>query len=105
MATCCATIPLASRDGAFTRAETRVSPSLVHILPVKEVFSGGKREEVLIQGSGFIISPDGYVVTNEHVAGDSKSVKCILQSKEEMYADVVGVDDETDIAVLKLKTD
>ena len=82
-----------------------MAPALVHICPVKEVYNQGKREEVLAVGSGFLISADGYVVTNEHVAGKSKQVRCVLSSKEEVEAKVVGVDPYTDIAVLKLESD
>ncbi|MCP4641236.1 MAG: PDZ domain-containing protein [bacterium] len=99
----CAT--LGGNEGAVIRAKNRVAPALVHIRPVKEVFSGGKREEVLVVGSGFIISRDGYVVTNEHVAGDASLVRCVLSTKEEVDAQVVGTDRFTDIAVLKLMTD
>ncbi|HPO12099.1 MAG TPA: trypsin-like peptidase domain-containing protein [Candidatus Hydrogenedentes bacterium] len=87
------------------RAKDKVSPALVHIRPVKEVYSRGKREEVVAIGSGFIISPDGYVCTNEHVAGDTKAVYCVLSDKNEVEAAVVGVDPYTDIAILKLTTD
>ncbi|MBI5094072.1 MAG: trypsin-like peptidase domain-containing protein [Candidatus Hydrogenedentes bacterium] len=100
----CATAGL-SGQGAVIRAKERVAPALVYIRPVKEVFTEGKREEVVVVGSGFIISADGYVVTNEHVAGESKLVRCVLYDKNELEADVVGVDPFTDIAVVKLKTD
>ena len=103
MATGCATTGRATQS-AVIRAKDRVAPALVHIRPVKEIFTSGKREEIPVVGSGFIISPDGYVVTNEHVAGDSKFVKCVLYNKEEVEAQVVGVDSYTDIAVLKLDT-
>ena len=83
-------------------AKNIVAPALVHIRPVKEVYAQGQRKEVLIVGSGFIISPDGYVVTNEHVAGESKVVRCVLGDKNEVDAKVVGVDPYTDLAVLKL---
>ncbi len=99
----CATTGVAS-EHAVLRAKNRVAPALVHIRPVKEVYTGGKREEFLVVGSGFIISPDGYVVTNEHVAGQSKFVRCVLYDKNEVEAAVVGVDASTDIAVLKLST-
>jgi serine protease Do len=89
-------------ENAVIRAKDKVAPALVHIRPVKEVFQLGKREEVLVIGSGFIISPDGYVVTNEHVAGKSTSVRCVLGNKDEVDAKVVGTDPYTDIAVLKL---
>ena len=91
-------------EKAVIRAKEKVAPALVHIRPVKEVYASGKREEVQVVGSGFIISPDGYVVTNEHVAGESKSVRCVLYSKDEVDAKVVGVDPYTDVAVLKLET-
>ena len=90
---------------AVIRAKARVAPALVHVRPVKKVFSRGKGREVVTVGSGFIISPDGYVVTNEHVAGESTLVDCVLSSKEEVEAKVVGVDPYTDIAVLKLDVD
>ncbi|MBI3118160.1 MAG: trypsin-like peptidase domain-containing protein [Candidatus Hydrogenedentes bacterium] len=87
------------------QAKDRVAPALVHIRPVKEVYSQGRREEMLVVGSGFIISPEGYVVTNEHVAGESSVVHVILSDKSEVPAKVVGVDPYTDLAVLKLDVD
>ena len=84
-------------------AKNAVAPGLVHIRPIKEVFVAGQRHEVLTVGSGFIISPDGYVVTNEHVAGESSQVLCVLSDNTEKEARVVGTDPETDIAVLKLE--
>ncbi|NIA15077.1 MAG: PDZ domain-containing protein [Nitrospiraceae bacterium] len=100
----CVTTGGASQS-AVLRAKARVAPALVHIRPVKEVFSRGRREEVQIVGSGFIISADGYVVTNEHVAGQSKFVRCVLYNREVVDAEVVGTDPYTDLAVLKLTTD
>lgn len=100
----CATTGLGAQH-AVIHAKNVVAPALVHIRPVKEVYSQGKRQEVLVVGSGFIISPDGYVVTNEHVAGESNYVRCVLGNKEEVDAEVIGVDPYTDLAVLKLKID
>lgn len=93
-----------SMESAIIRAKDKVAPALVHVRPVKEIYTSGKREEISVVGSGFVISPDGYVVTNEHVAGESKFVRCVLSDKEEVDAEVVGTDPYTDIAVLKLKT-
>jgi serine protease Do len=92
-------------DRTVIGATEKVAPALVHIRPVKEVFARGRREEILVVGSGFIVSPDGYVVTNEHVAGDSSIVRCVLFNREEVEAEVVGTDPYTDVAVLKLETD
>lgn len=103
MATGCATAGM-GRDSAIIRAKNKVAPALVHIRPVKEVFSEGRREQVAVIGSGFIISKDGYVVTNEHVAGESTLVRCVLYNKEEVDAQVVGTDRYTDLAVLKLQS-
>lgn len=84
------------------KAKSKVVPALVHLNPIKPVYTLGKKEEVIVIGSGFIISADGYVVTNEHVVGESKKVKCILSDKREIEAEVIGTDPFTDIAVLKL---
>ena len=57
------------------------------------------------QGSGIIISSDGYVVTNAHVVGNSKTayaIKVVASDGKEYNAGVVGVDSRTDIAVLKM---
>ena len=86
-------------------AKDKVAPALIHVSPVKEVFRRGERQEVAVTGSGFIITSDGYVVTNEHVAGKSDYVRCVLFDKSEVEAEVVGTDPYTDIAVLKLNTD
>lgn len=56
-------------------------------------------------GSGFVISADGYVVTNAHVVEDAKSVTVGLNDRRELPAEVVGVDTLSDIALLKVKAD
>ena len=98
----CATLG-GNTQAAVIGAKKRVAPALVHIRPVKEVFVAGRRTEVPTIGSGFIISPDGYVVTNEHVAGESSLVWCVLSNNAEHKARVVGTDPDTDIAVLKVE--
>ena len=54
-------------------------------------------------GSGFFITADGYLVTNNHVIEDAESIKVVLKDETELDATVVGRDEETDIAVLKVK--
>jgi serine protease Do len=54
-------------------------------------------------GPGFIISADGYVVTNNHVVDHGKDITVTLDSGKEVAAKLVGVDPKTDLAVLKLK--
>src|SRR5271167_3883206 len=56
-------------------------------------------------GSGFIVDPSGYVVTNNHVVGNAGKVQVILQDKTKYTAKIVGRDPKTDLAVLKIKAD
>jgi len=83
-------------------AQRKVMPAVVHVRPIKELYLRGEKKKVPVTGSGVIVSPDGYVITNSHVASKARSVKCTLYTKEDVDAQVVGVDEFTDIAVLKL---
>ena len=56
-------------------------------------------------GSGFFISDDGYVVTNNHVIEKEQSVTVVMEDGTELPAKVVGVDDKTDLALLKVDSD
>ncbi|MDY6796775.1 MAG: trypsin-like peptidase domain-containing protein [Actinomycetota bacterium] len=53
-------------------------------------------------GSGFIYSPDGYIVTNNHVVEDATSITVALQDGTTFEAGIVGTDPETDLAVIKI---
>ncbi|HVY88948.1 MAG TPA: Do family serine endopeptidase [Hyphomonadaceae bacterium] len=54
-------------------------------------------------GSGFFISPAGYIVTNNHVVENAREVTVTLKGGEELEAEIVGTDEQTDLAVLKVK--
>jgi serine protease Do len=54
------------------------------------------------QGSGFVISEDGYILTNNHVVKDANVIKVKFSDERELKAKVVGTDPETDIAVIKV---
>ena len=54
-------------------------------------------------GSGFIVDKTGYILTNNHVVDDASRITVRLQSNEEFTARIVGTDEETDIAVLKIE--
>jgi serine protease Do len=54
-------------------------------------------------GSGFIVSPDGYIVTNAHVVENAEEITVRLNDKREFKAKVVGADTRSDIAVLKIE--
>jgi len=56
-------------------------------------------------GSGVIISPDGYILTNNHVIDKATDIKVILSDKRQLTGKVVGADPNTDVAVVKIDTD
>ena len=72
--------------------------------PFYRFFKGqGKQEEIITgEGSGFFISPDGYIVTNNHVADHAKTVKVTTTDGDIYTAKVVGTDPRTDLALLKI---
>ncbi len=55
------------------------------------------------EGSGFIVSADGYILTNAHVVADADEVTVQLTDRREYTAKVMGVDKRTDVAVLKIE--
>jgi serine protease Do len=77
--------------------------------PLDEFFKRFGREGIprptQAQGSGFVISPDGYVVTNNHVVDNASKVQVIFDQFNKYDAEVVGTDDRTDLALLKIKAD
>jgi len=56
-------------------------------------------------GSGVIVSPQGYIVTNNHVVENATTISVTLSDKRQYDATIVGVDPNTDLAVIKIKTD
>ena len=56
-------------------------------------------------GSGFIISPDGYIVTNNHVVDKADKIRVRLSDGKEFSAEIVGKDPKTDIALIKIEAD
>ena len=79
-----------------------VKPSVVHIEVVQKSESGRRFRSL---GSGVIVDETGYILTNEHVVGRSVSVKVTLEDKRELSAEVIGVDKQTDLALLKIESD
>lgn len=73
--------------------------------PLWEFFygqSGETQRQVVGSGSGVIISSDGHIITNNHVIKNARKLEITLNNKETYEAEVVGVDESTDIALLKI---
>ena len=83
-------------------ARDKVMAALVHIQPVIKNYATGEMEKQAVIGSGIIFHPDGYVVTNYHVAGKAERIICTLNDKEIVTATYIGGDPMTDISVIKL---
>jgi serine protease Do len=64
-----------------------------------------RKYQQLAQGSGFIVSPDGYILTANHLVGDAEKVLVKLGDNPEVEAKVIGTDPASDVAVIKIKGD
>jgi len=80
----------------------KVYPALVRIYVVMEEGEDGRMRKMQGSGSGAIISPEGHVLTNHHVAGRGTRFVCTLSNREEIDATLVGTDALSDLAILKL---
>ena len=85
------------------RARDKVFPALVNILVVDRYFEGGRAQYTLGGGSGVIVSPDGLVLTNYHVASDAVRIFCTLSDGTRLEAEALWHDAMTDLSVLRLK--
>lgn len=88
-----------------TEIAQTVGPAVVGITSTVQgqmsIFGG--TQEAQSQGSGIILSSDGYIVTNNHVIDGASSIKVLLNTGTEYDAQVIGADDETDLAVIKIE--
>ncbi|WAM37436.1 S1C family serine protease [Caldicellulosiruptor acetigenus] len=100
------TVVLNSGNSSFvTDVAQKVGPAVVGIKNKGTAYNWWTDEEQEItigEGSGVIISKDGYVVTNNHVVSGAKSVTVILSGEKEVPATIVGTDALSDIALLKI---
>lgn len=111
-----------SRRNIITQTVEKVSPAVVGINVIeirqyRDPFSyffddpffrqffgdrGNYRQRVQGLGSGYIISPDGYIVTNDHVAGNASEITVTLTDGSHYKAEIVGTDPTSDICLLKI---
>jgi serine protease Do len=113
-----------SLSSSFAEVAKRVEPAVVNIdtkgkVPeiqlkgekpeagnpddILEFFKRQQRRPSYSVGSGFIVDKSGYILTNEHVIDDASKITVRLQSGDEYVAKIVGTDEETDLAVLKIE--
>ena len=71
-------------------------------IPTPDQGPRGNAPPVRGAGSGFIVSPDGYILTNTHVVGNAEEVTVRLTDRREFPAKVIGADERTDVAVIKI---
>lgn len=107
----------------FVQAAAAVSPAVVHIKTTYERksysngdmpdmfeqffgFGGGSRrmprQPMAASGSGVILTPDGYIVTNNHVVDKADKIDVILSNRKKVSAKVIGKDANTDLALIKI---
>ena len=115
-----------SRSNAITKAAHGCSPAIVgiNVTEVREVNTNPfgnmfgydpyfedmfsrmypkYKQKVQSLGSGFIISPDGYIITNDHVAGRASKIVVTMTDGEKYDAEIIGSDATADVALLKIK--
>lgn len=118
--------PKVASTGAvdFVEAAAAVSPAVVHIKTsytgkdsgqrsnspfdmFEDFFGGGgrrmQRAPRAASGSGVILTPDGYIVTNNHVVDNADKIEVILSDRRKVSAKVIGKDPNTDLALIKVE--
>ena len=97
----------------FTNAAEKTINTVVHVkntsissrqMTIEDLFYGRRSQHPQIgTGSGVIISPDGYIITNNHVINGAHSISITTNHNKTYDAELIGTDPKTDIALLKLK--
>lgn len=101
----------------FTKAAEETVHAVVHVKnrsvarknPLEEFFYGGtnrsQEKAVVGAGSGVIISPDGYIITNNHVIKGADDLEIVLNNQQSYTAEVIGTHERSDIALLKINAE
>jgi len=93
---------LDSYSQAVVGAVKEVGPSVVHVHVKQNIASQHPQDKSEASGSGLIIAPDGYLVTNSHVVENGVSIDVSLSDSSSVRADIIGQDKATDIALLRI---
>ncbi|WP_394352701.1 DegQ family serine endoprotease [Metapseudomonas otitidis] len=109
-----AVVNISTRQKLPERAVANQMPDLEGLPPMLREFfersipqaprgQGGRQREAQSLGSGFIISKDGYILTNNHVVADADEIIVRLSDRSELEAKLIGADARTDVALLKVE--
>lgn len=107
------TVATAAENSSTINVGKKVSPAVVFISNIQNVRSfmgygfgySQPTEAVASTGSGVIYSADGYIITNNHVVEGAEKISVTLYNGDSYIAEVVGCDERTDLAVIKIEAD
>lgn len=108
-------VPSGEINFNFTQAAEQTVDAVVHVKNttiskqptnmMEYFYGGGQPREIVGAGSGVIISPDGYIVTNNHVIANASELQVTLNDNRIYEAELIGTDPKTDIALIKIESD
>jgi len=88
-------------SSSVVRAAEKISPSVVNV-EVHRRRNPGRMQEAKGSGSGFVFSPEGFIITNSHVVHGAEKIEVTLSDRRHFTATIVGDDPDTDLAVIKI---
>ena len=94
-------------QSVITELAEHAKPSVVNLFPVpgpgrSRDPMGERAPNISGSGSGLVVDPDGYIVTNNHVIGDATEIEVRFSDKSKLIGQVIGKDPDTDLALLKV---
>ena len=103
-----AVVNIAVHMNVTDSAATAAMPPELKGTPFEKTFRDklkNRREQMIGAGSGFVLDPSGIIVTNNHVVGNAEKILVSFTDGEELPAHIIGTDELTDIAVIKVQAD